>query len=55
MHARRKWLLPALLVTVFSNILAASFPFVAQAPDGASASLSYVRLPLAFEIGRAHV
>src|ERR1022692_313530 len=49
MFARRKWLLPGLLAAVFSTLLTVSFPGTAQAADGASASLSYVRLPLAFE------
>jgi hypothetical protein len=53
MYARRKWLLPDILVAVFSSVLTISFPGSAQAAaadDGSvGASLSYVRLPLAFE------
>src|SRR5271155_5062048 len=56
MHASRKWLLPGILAAVFSNLLAVSFPEMAQGAQGgpspASASLSYVRLPLAFEENR---
>ncbi len=51
MYAWRKWLLPVLLAAVSWNVLAGSFPGTDNG-ESVGASLSDVRLPLAFEENR---